>query len=77
MKPLTLVPSYFEWPSALTTNRQENIVCRFSLENIDQGKSIDTTYSFYRVIQGLPVMEGNSDSTSFPKVIVFSFGLVA
>lgn len=36
----------------------------------------DITYSFYRIIQGLPVMEWNCNATSFPKVIVFSFGFI-
>lgn len=35
------------------------------------------TYSFYRIIQSLPVVKWNSDSTSFPKIIVFSFGFIA
>lgn len=43
-------------------------------ENMHPNK--DITYSFYRIIQGLPVMEWNCNATSFPKVIVFSFGFI-
>lgn len=36
----------------------------------------DIAYSFYRIIQGLPVMEWNCNAGSSPKVIVFSFGFI-
>lgn len=83
LRPPTSVPSYFSRPSALTANRWTNVFLGF-LSSKDkrsilknQHISKATTYSFHRVVQGLPVMKWNRNCASFPKVIVLSFSFVA